>query len=131
MSSATPDYLAWLDKADEDLLCINNELAAERKPWSVICFCAQQAAEKHLKAFLVFHSVLPERTHDLTALLAASVPFEKSLATLEADCRALNSFAVDIRYPDIRPSDEESMTRQAVAASQRICSAIRNQFPKT
>jgi HEPN domain-containing protein len=130
MSAATPDYRAWLDKADEDLLCIQNELAAARKPWSVICFCAQQAAEKHLKAFLVFHRVPPERTHDLTALLAACVPLEKSLASLETDCRALNSFAVDIRYPDLRPTDEETMTREAVAASERICSAIRQRLPK-
>jgi HEPN domain-containing protein len=33
-------------------LC-RNELAAERKPWTMIAYHAEQAAEKYLKAFLI------------------------------------------------------------------------------
>ncbi len=48
MSEKSPEYCAWVDRAKEDLLCIRNELAAAEKPWSVICFHAEQAAEKYL-----------------------------------------------------------------------------------
>jgi hypothetical protein len=54
------------------------------------------------------------------------------LAELESDCRALNSYAVDIRYPDIdlQQTDAEAITREAVDASSRICAAVRQRLPK-
>lgn len=42
----------WLAKAENDLLNIRNNLHASRVPWDTVCFPAQQAAEKYLKAFL-------------------------------------------------------------------------------
>ncbi len=65
MNGKPGEHQAWVEKAEEDWLCIRNELAAEHQPWSVICFHAQQATEKYLKAFLVAKGVRPERTHDL------------------------------------------------------------------
>lgn len=55
MSAPRTNYQAWLRKADNDLLNAENNLAATRAPWDTVCFHAQQAAEKVLKAFLVFH----------------------------------------------------------------------------
>ena len=43
---------AWLEKADSDLLCIENNIAADRVPWDAVVFHAQQAGEKVLKALL-------------------------------------------------------------------------------
>ena len=40
---------AWVEKAENDLLCIENNLVAQRVPWDVVVFHAQQAAEKLLK----------------------------------------------------------------------------------
>jgi len=131
MSGRSPDYRAWLEKADEDRLCVANELKADRKPWSVICFCAQQAAEKHLKAFLAFHGAQPKKIHDLRVLLMDCGAFDASLVELENDCLLLNSCAVDIRYPDTQVEDEESMGRTAAAASDRICEAVRQSLPLT
>src|SRR5436309_7755862 len=39
---------AWIEKAESDFLCIENNLAAKRVPWDVVAFHAQQAAEKML-----------------------------------------------------------------------------------
>ena len=83
MSDGATDYRAWLEKADEDRLCVANELKADRKPWSVICFCAQQAAEKHLKTFLAFHGAQPKKIHDLRVLLRDCGAFDASLVELE------------------------------------------------
>ena len=71
MNEPGTEYRARLVKADEDRLCIRNEMHAVQKPWSVICFHCQQAAEKYLKAFLVQRGLKPERTHDLAHLVAA------------------------------------------------------------
>lgn len=43
----------WLDKADEDFRVAERELAAEPPASGAVCFHAQQAVEKTMKAFLV------------------------------------------------------------------------------
>ncbi len=40
MSSHKSNYIAWLAKADNDLLNIDNNLAAEHVPWDTVCFHA-------------------------------------------------------------------------------------------
>jgi len=47
------NHSAWVAKADSDLLNIENNLASELVPWDTVCFHAQQAAEKLLKAVVV------------------------------------------------------------------------------
>ena len=65
MSATKSNYRTWLAKAEHDLLNIENNLKAPEIPWDTICFHAQQAAEKFLKAFLVFNAQPPIPTHDL------------------------------------------------------------------
>jgi HEPN domain-containing protein len=79
MSSAESNFLAWLRKANHDLLNIENNLAAKDIPWDTVCFHAQQVAEKVLKAFLVHHRYDLLKTHDLVALLAQCVNIDCTL----------------------------------------------------
>ena len=111
MSVPESNYRSWLAKAENDFLNIRNNLQANRVPWDTICFHAQQAAEKLLKAFLVYHGQVPARTHDLVALLARCVDFERDLEDLEGECRNLTVYATGSRYPvDLfEPSKEEAL----------------------
>ena len=68
MSGRESNYASRLAKAEHDLLNIQNNLSAEQIPWDTVCFHAQQAAEKCLKAFLIYHGRPFSRTHDLVAL---------------------------------------------------------------
>lgn len=97
MSVHRSNYDAWLRKADNDLLNIENNLAAARVPWDTVCFHAQQAAEKLLKGFLIFHRHEPQRTHNLVTLLADCVQIDAGLASLEEDCGRLTDYAVAAR----------------------------------
>lgn len=46
-----PLTLEWFDKAEGDLATASREIRARRKPnYDAVCFHAQQAAEKYLKA---------------------------------------------------------------------------------
>ncbi|HWF44086.1 MAG TPA: HEPN domain-containing protein [Candidatus Kapabacteria bacterium] len=127
--SITDGHNAWIKKAEEDWLCIRNELGSAEKPWSVICFHAQQAAEKYLKAFLVFKGVSPERVHDLAMLLERCLAYDPSLDVLLDDCRSLTDFAIDARYPpEFFEQDEEVNAREAVEAARRITDAIRDRL---
>ena len=53
MSTRASQPEAWFEKAEHDLLTIENNLAGSRIPWDMVAFHAQQAAEKYLKGFLV------------------------------------------------------------------------------
>ncbi len=119
------DPAAWVVKADHDLLNIANNLNDAQVPWDTICFHAQQAAEKMLKAFLVSRRLRPPRTHDLIVLLNQCTSHRAEFATLEADCRLLLGYAVESRYPQAmyEPTDVEGA--EAVAASHRVCEFAR------
>lgn len=130
MSGPESTVSAWLRKADHDLLNIENNLASEEIPWDTVCFHAQQAAEKILKAFLVHHGRDLTKTHDLVALLAHSVECEAGLAILESDCRQLTSYGVAARYPDDLFEPSETDGRDMVSAAYRIREKILAFLPK-
>lgn len=100
MNSPEGTVPSWIRKAEHDLLNIKNNPAAKETPWDTLCFHAQQAVEKLLKAFLISRGRDVMRTHDLVALLTECVELDPSLASLEQDCRKLTYFAVSARYPD-------------------------------
>jgi HEPN domain-containing protein len=99
MSAPESNYSAWVAKADNDFLNIQNNMKSSRVPWDTVCFHAQQAAEKLLKAFLVYHGRQPVRTHDLVSLLTRCVEVEEGLESLEDECRKLTVYAIASRYP--------------------------------
>jgi HEPN domain-containing protein len=120
MSAATSNYKTWLAKAEHDLLNIENNLKASQIPWDTVCFHAQQAAEKFLKALLVFHGRPAILTHDLVALLAVCVQINPGLATRQQDCQKLSYYAVTARYPSDLYEPTESDARQMIEAAHRI-----------
>ena len=68
-------------------------------PYS-ICFHAQQAAEKNLKAYLAATGHPFPKTHDLSHLLRAATLHDSSFALLQVHAQVLAPFAVDIRYSE-------------------------------
>lgn len=114
---------------DEDLLDIENNLAANSVPWSVVGFHAQQAAEKALKAILIDRGENAPRTHDLGVLLRRCVSLGVPLHSLAGDCDLLTPFAVANRYPGAGPDATESEGRLAVDAAHRIVTSVRRLVP--
>jgi HEPN domain-containing protein len=124
MKGLQSNCVAWLAKAENDLLNIENNLAARLIPWDTICFHAQQAAEKLLKGFLVFHGRELIRTHDLVALLSACVQVEPSLAKLQQDCQRLTYYAVASRYPDDLNDPDEKDGHEMIEGVRRVRTEI-------
>jgi HEPN domain-containing protein len=103
--AGSPKY--WLRYAQSDL-----ELARTNPPpgvlFETLCFHAQQAAEKALKAVLIHQSILFPKTHSIRILIDLlaqhhSIPDEVEKAAI------LTDYAVMTRYPgDLEPvSDDE------------------------
>ena len=128
-SGPETDPAAWVEKAEHDLLNIENNLAAERVPWDTVCFHAQQAAEKLLKAFLVHRGQVPTKTHSLVFLLRACVKLDRGLASFEHDCRRLERYTSRSMYPGDSYEPGEEDAREMVEAARRVRSAILARFP--
>lgn len=100
---------AWLIKANEDLRSAR-KLAAEPDPLlSTAMFHCQQAAEKALKALLVFHDRRVTKTHDVEVLLGIATTLEPKLSAWTASANQLTEYAAVFRYPGdvIEPEREQ------------------------
>ncbi len=118
---------AWLAKADEDYGAAL-ELARKRKNLhtDVICFLAQQSAEKYLKAFLVRHKIEFRKTHDLRELRTECARIDNAFDLVADSLLTLNFYAVDFRYPGLTATEEEA--REAVAAMKQVRKFVRQRL---
>ena len=89
---------AWLRKAQSDLRAIEILIKDSDFPPDIVCYHAQQAAEKALKGLLTAYGVPFPRTHDLVLLnrlLSSAIDVGVEPRALAE----LSYFAVESRYP--------------------------------
>ena len=85
-----------------------------------VCFHAQQAAEKSLKALLALKDVTYPWRHDMGELLRLVKPLFPQVASLEDDLLTLSPYAVEMRYDDtIYPDAEEARSALDIACRLR------------
>jgi HEPN domain-containing protein len=89
----------WFSKAASDLKIARREMAADDAAADAVCFHFQQAAEKVLKAWLVWHDVEYRPTYNIEVLLAACEKVDPAFEQLR-HIEALTPYAVEIRYAD-------------------------------
>jgi len=114
----------WLRHARSDL-GLAGMSKTRRLLYEHLCFHAQQAAEKALKAVLVHHGIRVPRSHDmayLMSILPASVRVPPPLMELPA----LTKYAVQQRYPgELFPLTAKHRRRALELAEQAIAWATR------
>lgn len=117
----------WLRYAKEDLTAA--EAIREQKEMAPrhACWLAQQAAEKALKAVLVFLQIDFPWRHDLDAL-RNRVPADWGLKKQHPDLAALTEWAVEARYPGHWPeateADATAAVQQARAVWMSVCADL-------
>ena len=90
----------WIAKAEGDYATAGRELRARRRPnYDAVCFHAQQAVEKYLKAFLQEQGADFPKTHSLIELLQLVAPFDASFELQRDVLIRLERYAVRYRYP--------------------------------
>ena len=108
---------AWMDFARSDL-------AVARSPshpdvmLEALCFHAQQAAEKCVKAVLVSYGIRPPKTRSIQRLIDL-LPLGVPCSAEVASATALTAYATTFRYP----SDEDAVTG-AQHREARLASAV-------
>lgn len=113
----------WLAKAESDLSAANWMLGSEG-PFDTVCFHAQQAIEKALKAMLAFYAQPIPRSHDLDELQRLCLVIYSNSELAALDLTEATDFAVSLRY-DIEFWPEKSTAEKAVLLAIRVLEIIR------
>jgi HEPN domain-containing protein len=117
----SPDNPAeWIARAKSSLA-----LATATTPgvlYEDLCFQAQQAAEKALKAVFVSRKIPYQYTHDINALLSGLEQQGVDIPQPLWDAVTLTSFASDTRYPGTATPVTKDEYHAAVRLAQEILS---------
>ena len=117
-SSAEREARRWLHYASNDLDAAIALSQQRAKFAAQICFLAQQAAEKSLKALLIREQIEFPLTHDLDRLRNA-LPDSYQTHQAHPDLAELTEWAVEARYPTqaepATPEDAQRVLQQASA----------------
>jgi HEPN domain-containing protein len=108
----------WMRFARSDLSVAERRLGPDVVA-ETLCFLAQQAAEKALKAVLRSYETAFPRTHNLRALLEL-LPAEVSVPVDISDAAGLTDYAVAARYPGSEEPIGQDEYREAVRLAHAV-----------
>ena len=117
------DTARWLRYAEEDLTTAKTFLGHPHVPPRQVCWHAQQAAEKVLKAVLIFLQIDFRRTHDLN-VLRDLLPDSWQLKTVLPNLDDLNRWAVEARYPEKMKEATKGEATKAVEQAHAVWTSV-------
>ncbi|MYK19514.1 HEPN domain-containing protein [Candidatus Poribacteria bacterium] len=117
------DTARWLRHAEEDLITAETLLRQLHVPPRQSCWHAQQAAEKALKAALIFLQIDFRRTHNLN-VLRDLLPESWQLKTTHPDLSDLTRWAVEARYPEDIQGATKAEATEAVEQARSIWTSV-------
>jgi HEPN domain-containing protein len=118
----------WLEKARRDLMTAKNGLGSSDPFTGIICFHAQQAGEKYIKAYLVWQEIDFPKTHSLEDLILLATPKDSSFFRLIEEATLLTPYAVEVRYGESEePLFEDA--EKAVEVAGEIREFVLERFP--
>ena len=113
------DYRIWIEKAKSSLKIAQIEKNSDIY-YEDLCFQAQQAVEKALKALLIKKEHEPSRTHNLIVILQEVMNYYKVPEELK-NIIILNDYAVQTRYPgDYTPIEKEEYLKAIKVAVKAV-----------
>ncbi|MCF8381903.1 MAG: HEPN domain-containing protein [Bacteroidales bacterium] len=126
MTKDKSEYIKnWLFRANEDIAVIKSLSGLDLEYYtSTICFHAQQAVEKYLKAFLIYHDVDFPKTHDVDFLIMECQKIDQH--SFEIDLKSLTDYGVSIRYPDDFYIPGITETKEYMIIAKEIKSLVEN-----
>jgi len=112
----------WIEIAEEDLILANHAFTLSTNiPYRLICYHAQQCAEKYLKALLVSRLIDFPYTHSIDDLVKLC-PVELDLINRLAKTFKLTNYAVAKRYP----GEYKKVTKEDALESVKLAELTKN-----
>lgn len=131
--NGTKDELVrnWLIKAKRDLLSAHELASAETHLLDTAAYHCQQAAEKVIKGFLVFHDVRFSKSHDTVLLVTQASDIVPEFSGFLDAARLLTPLAVEYRYPGDYLEPELHEYQEASEASTKLFNFVLSRLPNT
>jgi HEPN domain-containing protein len=119
----------WVQKAETDFKTAQHLFQSGPDFAEGAAFHSQQAAEKYLKAFLVWHQIEFQKTHDIEALLRLAGKADSKIPAVLKDAVILTPYGVGYRYPGEYPQVGRSDAERTFLLADRVRAEIRNRLP--
>ncbi len=118
----------WLRKSRDDLSTCHRALESPRLD-DVAAYHAQQAVEKALKGFLVWHDTPFRKTHNLVELLRQCQSINQDIPDFSEPARLITTYALQSRYPDLQAEPDPEAVDMFVDTAAKIHREILNRLP--
>ena len=110
----------WLRRARSNLARARAGRSAPEVLYEDLCFDAQQAAEKAIKAVLVHRQISFPKTHDIIDLLTILQRSELEAPQEIQQADLLTGYAVETRYPGLSEEVTKEDYAQALELAERV-----------
>lgn len=105
----------WLDRARRDLVAARVLMAGSDSVLANAIYDCQQAAEKAVKGFLIYHDRRFRKTHNIQLLVTLAEPFEARFSTWLQVGSRLTPYVSRFRYPPEEADQPSEPSREEVA----------------
>lgn len=120
------DPREWMNRAKSNLVLARNRLPDVYL--EDLCFDAQQAAEKAIKAFLIHLDLCFPYTHDLTDLLTLVEGAGRKVPEDVKRAGILSDYAIESRYPGLAEPVTQEEYERAVSIAEEVVQWVERQM---
>lgn len=121
---------SWLIKAHRDLLSAHELASATAPLLDTAAYHCQQAAEKAVKGYLLYHDIRFEKSHDIVLLISQAVDIDPLFSGFFEAARLLTPLAVEFRYPGDYVEPEQEEFQEAYESAQALYSFVVARLPE-
>lgn len=114
------DPIEWLNRARSNLARATADINLPDVYLEDLCFDAQQAAEKAIKALLLSRGIAFPFVHDLAELVTVLQRNGQAVPPTIAEVARLTRFAVETRYPSLTEAVTQEDYNRAVAIATEV-----------
>jgi HEPN domain-containing protein len=114
------DSREWLNRAQSNLFQARAGASIPEVYLEDLCFNAQQAAEKAIKAVLLHHGVRFPYIHDLAQLLTLVRQAGFEVPEVVRQAIVLSDYAVESRYPGLAEPVTQEEYREAIILAEEV-----------
>ena len=112
------DPREWMNRARSNLVRARNPIPGTYL--EDLCFDAQQAAEKAVKAIMIARDIEFPYVHDLGNLLSLLEQTGESIPEVVRTAVSLTTYATTTRYPNLGSPVTEREYREAIAVAEAV-----------
>lgn len=124
----------WFTQCERDFSALKDLMAGGH--YHLVCFNAQQVAEKALKAFLYYQGKEFVFAHSVTKLCEEAAKYNKSFAVLRKEIKTLDTYYLEARYPnalvDNIPAEffDEDDAKEAVEMAKKALEFVKEKIKR-